>query len=332
MLSINLPKSINAGEWTTGHIQGIAVDTKRQFIYYSFTKVLVKSDLNGNIIGTVTGLTGHLGDLDFNDSDGRVYGSLEYKGEFNKDYEDKSLFYIAIFEVDKIDRIGMDAEKDGIMTAVCLKEVVDDFAAENPRYRYGCSGIDGISFGPAFGEDKTSAYKLMVAYGIYGDINRDDNDNQIILQYDISSWTKYELPLNQNNHHTSGSSSPERKYFCFTGNTTYGVQNLEYDAYTGYWFMAVYRGSKSGYPNYPLYMIDGKTKPDGDKLQLLKEGLRHEPTGIYGWNFKYGSTGLIALDDGYYYISHEASLPLGKQTSVIHLYRWDGENPFIKVD
>ncbi len=35
----------------------------------------------GNVIGTVEGFTGHLGDLDFNTQDGRVYGSLEYKAE-----------------------------------------------------------------------------------------------------------------------------------------------------------------------------------------------------------------------------------------------------------
>ena len=54
----NLPASIFSGCWATGHCQGIAVDTKREYIYYSFTTMLVKTDLQGNLIGTVTGLLG----------------------------------------------------------------------------------------------------------------------------------------------------------------------------------------------------------------------------------------------------------------------------------
>ena len=74
-----LPRSIFAGEWTNGHIQGIAVDTERKYIYYSFTTVLVKADMQGNVVGTVEGLTGHLGCLAFNGGDNCVWGSIEYK-------------------------------------------------------------------------------------------------------------------------------------------------------------------------------------------------------------------------------------------------------------
>ena len=61
------------------HIQGIAVDQKKGYIYYSFTTKLIKSTLDGQIVGSVEGLTGHLGCIDFNEADGRVYGSLEYE-------------------------------------------------------------------------------------------------------------------------------------------------------------------------------------------------------------------------------------------------------------
>ena len=69
-------------------------------------------------------------------------------------------FYVAIFDVDKITRPDMDAETDGVMTAVYLKEVVDDYygtavnGGREVKHRLGCSGIDGISFGPAFGAPK----------------------------------------------------------------------------------------------------------------------------------------------------------------------------------
>ena len=75
------PKQIYSGEWKAGHIQGIAVDAKQGYIYYSFTTMLIKADLQGNIIGTVTGLLGHLGCIEFNEEDGRIYGSLEYKND-----------------------------------------------------------------------------------------------------------------------------------------------------------------------------------------------------------------------------------------------------------
>ena len=57
----NLPKNIFSGEYKAGHCQGIAVDTERGYIYYSFTTMLVKTDLEGNFIGSVVGLLGHLG-------------------------------------------------------------------------------------------------------------------------------------------------------------------------------------------------------------------------------------------------------------------------------
>jgi hypothetical protein len=44
-----LPRQIYSGEWNTGHVQGIAVDTERGYVYYSFTTALVKTDLEGNL-------------------------------------------------------------------------------------------------------------------------------------------------------------------------------------------------------------------------------------------------------------------------------------------
>ena len=35
------------------HVQGIATDKNREFMYYSCTTFLAKTDMEGNIIGTV---------------------------------------------------------------------------------------------------------------------------------------------------------------------------------------------------------------------------------------------------------------------------------------
>ena len=201
-----LPREVFSGVRGPFHVQGIAVDLKNGYMYFSFTTELLKTDLQGKLIGSVKGMTGHLGCLTVNPEDGRVYGSLEYKNDeigrgilrqLNKEGNGENpsdAFYVAIFDVDKITRPDMDAETDGVMTAVYLKEVVDDYygtavnGGREVKHRLGCSGIDGISFGPAFGAPKGSKPYLNVAYGIYGDTTRSDNDYQVILNYDPETW------------------------------------------------------------------------------------------------------------------------------------------------
>ena len=358
MNTASLPRDIFSGCWNTGHCQGIAVDTKREYIYYSFTTALVKTDLGGNLIGSVTGLLGHLGCIDFNDGDGRVYGSLEYKNDaigrgilnmLGSKAEIRDAFYIAIFDVDKIDRPGMDACADGVMTTVYLKEVVDDFTAETVnggralRHRLGCSGIDGTTFGPMPGSGAKEKEYLFVAYGVYGDTDRTDNDHQVILCYDTADWARYERPLRQDDMHTDGPAAPLKKLFVYTGNTTYGVQNLEYDAYTDSFLMAVYTGKKPQFPNLPLYIADDSKAPEegllrgvepetrGELLSLRPGGEAHAASGVNGWRFPLGSTGLCALGDGYYYLSHDGKCDDGYYTHV-KLYRWDENSPFAPVE
>ena len=37
-----VPKQICSGEWKAGHIQGFVVDAKHEYVYISFTTMLVK--------------------------------------------------------------------------------------------------------------------------------------------------------------------------------------------------------------------------------------------------------------------------------------------------
>ena len=342
-----LQAEIASGPFKAGHIQGIAVDQEKGYIYYSYTTMLIKTDLQGRIVGSVTGLLGHLGDLDLNEADGRVYGSLEYKndaigrGILNMEKSTRTLdnaFYIAIFDVDRIDRVGMSAEKDGIMTTVYLPTVLEDYLAEvatsegKKAHRLGCSGIDGVAFGPKFGSTSGKEY-LTVAYGIYSEKDRSDNDYQVLLQYDTEKWAKYERTLSQDDMHQMGPRKPAGQYFVFTGNTTYGVQNLEYDPFTEAWLMAVYKGVKEHYPNYTLFAADAKARPAKQTLQgvpylkkglvvpLKAAGLKDATTGIRGWMWGVGSTGMAALGGGYYYFSHNYNSEQG-QGSTIRMYRY----------
>ena len=352
-----MKQPIFTGSWGKCHIQGIAVDEEHGYIYYSFTTKLVKSTLDGKIVGCVDGLMGHLGCIAFNRDDGRIYGALEYKRDaIGREILEKlgqsadltDAFYIAVFDGDKIDRMGMDAEKDGVMKNVYLEEVLRDYSGTgldrwgNPvPHRYGCSGIDGITFGPMFGEPPDSKQYLFVSYGVYSDVNRDDNDHQVILCYDTENWDTYAAPLRQSNMHRNGPSEPTDKLFVYTGNTRYGVQNLEYDPYKQVYFMAVYTGEKKQFPNFHLYAADARQAPEVQQLRGLNEygkvvplfqgGQRHEPSGIRGWNFPYGSTGLFACGDGRYYIS-ENHVSRSGQCSLIYRYVWDDDAAFVLPD
>ena len=195
-----LPRQIYSGEQGPFHVQGIAVDLDRGYMYFSFTTTLLKTDMQGNLLGSVEGMTGHLGCMTLNPDDGRLYASIEYKhdaigkGILNKlegvRNDEQTGFYVAVFDVDRIDRIGMNAEKDDVMKTVYIKEAVDDYYAkvsnngQELEHRFGCSGIDGVTFAPAFGQSRDGKKYLYVAYGIYGDTLRTDNDYQVILAYD----------------------------------------------------------------------------------------------------------------------------------------------------
>lgn len=311
---------LDTGLWGKCHIQGIAVDEIKGFIYYSFTTKLVKARLSdGEIIGSVDGLLGHMGCIDFDPETGYVFGSLEYKHDIIGEgvlraigadlqpatgttarlaYE--NAFYLAVFDVDKIDRPDMDAEKDSVMRTAYLSEVVEDYIGSGTDrngntapHRYGCSGIDGTAVGP---------YRsLFVAYGIYDDPKRDDNDHQIILEYDLPSVIASARPLSQANLHHSG---PEmiRKYFIYTGNTEWGIQNLEFDPVRKVFWAAVYPGHKPTFPNYSLFAIDAVARPfygplkglseSGWQLPLANLGEKDPKTGTRGFFFPYGATGL----------------------------------------
>ena len=344
---MRLPSSIFSGYHGACHCQGIAVDLKNGYIYYSFTTKLIKADLAGHIVGSVDGLIGHLGCIDFCEADGRVYGSLEYKNDVigrgilrHLDMADKQIpnaFYCAIFDVDRIDRMGMDAERDGIARAVYLPEVVADFedsvTLDEKRlpHKYACSGIDGTAWGPMWGTRKGKQY-LNICYGVYGDVSRRDNDYQVILCFDAADWwDRLAKPLSQGQMHQCGALSAG-KYFLHTGNTNWGVQNLEYDAYSGNWLVAVYPGKKPQFENASMFVIDGGQSPEkavhdayGEEINVLRlAGCSH---------FPHGSTGTFAVGDGRYYFSEAGRHEKHGQYTNVTLWRAtaDTSRPFERI-
>lgn len=347
-----IPNRIFSGDHREGHVQGIAVDTERGFVYYSFTTSLVKTDLAGNLIGSVVKLAGHLGCITYDADANAVYGSLELKHDVigagiisrtGWDPSSEDAFYLVAFDVDKIDRPNMDAETDGVMRAVWLGDVVRDYLATDEasgkKHRYGCSGIDGTGYGPVFGADAESEKKIMVSYGVYSENDRADNDYQLILQYSKSTIDRYALPLNQENPHHSGPETAERRYFFYTGNTSYGIQNLEYDAHSRNWFAAVYRGKKETFTNFPMFVIDGTKAPvvqplrgrngeTGAVLTSAKLGTVGKNSEIWGVEFPYGSTGMASLGDGTFCFSQQGANKEEKTfSSTVVKYRFSPVSP-----
>ncbi len=275
-----------------------------------------------------------------------MYGSLEYKS--------RKAFYIAIIDAGGIDRTGMQAQNSDVFQTVYLPEVVADYTADmngdgvfdgntanTPDHRYGCSGIDGLAFGPRFGQTGGKPY-LTVAYGVYANQHRTDNDHQVLLQYDADDWiARYALPLVESDLHRIGPGEVDGKYFVHTGNTSYGVQNLEYDESGGRWLMGAYQGKKPSFPNYTLFAVDAAAEPvftqlsgTGDSgllLPLTQDGLHHASTGVRGW-YQKADVGMASLGDGLFYLAVNGTVS-GMQTADLSLCRWVGGTgaPFEKV-
>ena len=82
----------SGGSWDIKHCQGMAIDQDKGYAYYSYTNTFVKCDMEGNAVGSIIGIEGHLGDICFNPKDGKVYASLNPEG--------KKALYLAIVDVD----------------------------------------------------------------------------------------------------------------------------------------------------------------------------------------------------------------------------------------
>jgi len=323
-----LPTNVEIKIRARDHVQGMAIDTAARCMYLSFTTILVKTDYEGNVLAQIDSIPGHLGAMTFDAAARKLYASLELKDDeigrgiaahLGMEVYDESCFYVAVFDVDRLD------EGRSAMQTYEVPEVIADY-----QTRYGCAGMDGITIAPQIGK-KNGKPRLYLAYGIYGDISRRDNDHQILLEFKLDQFK----PGKTLKH--------SEKYFIFTGNTTWGVQNLCYDPNTGCIFMACYAGKKPEFPNYSLFAVPVDQKPvkkvlrgleeDGEhmSLGLWQEGLLSSVKGIRGWRFGSASTGICTIGNGIWFNSTPKKLRKGMQTATVQQLHWKGgpqENPF----
>lgn len=296
------------------HVQGLAYDSREDCMYMSFTSVFYKTDMEGNVVASISGINGHLGAMVFDPVERKVYASLELKDDSigrnissklgDKLYSrDESVFYVAQIDVDKM--TALDMPEEGIIKRIRVQEACLDYKAHvnidgrEKEHRYACSGIDAVTIAPEIGRVKSSRDYLYVAYGIYGDVDRTDNDYNVILAYPLQmvrDAAKLSDPVLKKYN---------AKYFVHTGNTNWGVQNMSYDPLSQKLYLAVYKGKKAQWPNYSHFAIDMNQKP----FKAALEGVSYDKTPksqlkvAHAWNYKWGATGMCSLGDGRLYIS-----------------------------
>lgn len=285
----------------TGHVQGIAIDRENGFIYASISNALVKSDMNGKVVGSIYNLPGHIGDIAFNPDDGRVYAAqYVYNGNG----------YISMIDGDDITEVGMEySEHKGILKSV-----------------YALSA-DGTAIGPNFGETNSDKKYLYITKkkGVY----------RQFLQYDIDELKEYETVWD--GKHTNGPEGPKQRYYVYMGTADYGIQNLEYDPYTETMICCTYGVSGDIYPKYCTYAVDMTALPEKGEIndigsvgaitKFAPYGTYHEATGIWGSKFNKGSHGFASLGNGYYYIiESEINEEDVDRNDVYGLYKWTGDD------
>ena len=69
---------------------------------------------------------------------------------------------------------------------------------------------------------------------------------------------------------------------------------------------------------------------DGETLTLKPIGKHDEATGVYGWHFPHGATGMFSYGDGRWLISENRITTEGQCGYIFH-YLWNEKDPFITI-
>ncbi len=218
------------------HLQGFA--RGGSYLYWSFTDSLVKTTLMGTVKCQVEIRTGHLGDCDW--YDGKIYATLLGKPLPGHRWDDWTAFDVYVFNDD-----DLTLEKVLPLT-VCYDYWAVSGSSADTR---GFSGVDGITVAP---DPESGEPKLFIACAL-----RDDDrfSDQIILQYTLNGVyeTEYRIP---------------------TGNTVFGIQNLDYDCENGVFWFTTYEPKRNSQPPERLFCVSGDLK------RILRKYPFSSPYGI----------------------------------------------------
>lgn len=302
------------------HVQGIAYDNDKENLYLSFTTEFVKTDKNGRLLGSIEELNGHMGAMTFDPATRKVYASFEYKNDkigvgiskrlgMDIPTRESTQIYIAEIDVDKVQQVKTPFDEAVILhkvdepTAFYLDSV--EVNGKVLPHRHGCSGIDAMTIAPDFGSRDNGKRYLYAGAGIFSDTTRTDNDYNILLQFELDEKL-----------------TPVKNYFVKTGNTSYGIQNMGWDAHTDKLILAVYAGRKSQYTNYDYFSIDMSQEPFLAPLDGVLYDTEAKEQVVYenGWFQKHGSCGFFPLGDGKYYIAHHSK---GSDVCISNTYLYE---------
>lgn len=198
------------------HMQGFTSDDKHEFMYWSFTNSVVKTTINGTVI-CQTRCYDH-GHLGGMDyHDGKVYISFMADPSPWTYWGDWSAFYVYVY----------DAFDLKLLEKIEIPEC-KQYKKENMG---GFRGIDGIAFGKAPG---TNDIRMFVAVAVEAGA---EYDKQYILQLDEN----YKV---------------EKVHSIKTGNTIFGIQNLDYEADTGCFWITTYAKSQKTDPQDTLFCFN----------------------------------------------------------------------------
>ncbi len=192
-------------------MQGFTTDG--EYIYWSFTDSVVKTNLNNTVIAQVHVNGGHLGDIDYHG--GKLYSSYMTDAPAGAPWDGWEHFFIYVYDAETL------ALEKKIELPACAK--MKKAQHENA----GFLGIDGV----VVKNGKGGEPELWVAGGTVID---DKYDRQMIFRFSFDG----ELL--------------ETKYIK-TGNTTFGIQNLEYEEDTGCFWFSTY-GSRY-IKDRPMYLF-----------------------------------------------------------------------------
>ncbi len=200
------------------HMQGFTSDGKH--MYWSFTDTLVKTTLAGTVRRCVPITGGHLGDIDY--FDGKIYGSYLGNCLPGKEWNDWSCFKIYVFDAETLETVNI------INLDICDEYKRQSYLPEDIR---GFQGVDGVAIGKI---PHTNERRMFVACAIN---DGEKYCNNIILQLTLDGVyeTEYHIP---------------------TGNTVFGIQNLDYDESTGEFWFSTYNQSLPFQAKETLYKTD----------------------------------------------------------------------------
>ncbi len=199
------------------HMQGFT--SGNDHMYWSFTTGLTKTTITGIMKAQVEVHGGHLGDCDYHD--GKIYASYLGNALPGHDWNDWTSFKLYVFDANDLrvlDIINLDI-CDEYKRITCTPEDTRGFQA-----------VDGVAVAP---DPVTGEDKIFVACALY---NGEKYSNQIILQFTMDG--KYET-----------------EYHIPTGNTVFGIQNLDYDAENKEFWFSTYGAAEPYQPAEMLYCV-----------------------------------------------------------------------------